>query len=138
MWSRPEFWTSSCPEASAPRGASAGLRHFLAALATAALLTPTPAHAQSVADWDATLARGTPREIDFTTDQGTWMFVDISPDGRWIVFDLLGHIYRVPAEGGEAESVTQNSGIAVNYHPTYSPDGTRIAFVSDRGGQDNL
>jgi len=101
----------------------AGLRHVLAALVTTALLPPTiPLHAQSVAEWDATLARGTPREIDFTTDQGTWMSLDISPDGRWIVFDLLGHIYRVPAEGGDAESLTQNSGIAVNYHPTYAQD----------------
>ncbi len=89
-------------------------------------------------DWDVTLARGDTRTIDFETDEGTWMSVDISPDGRWIVFDLLAHIYRVPAEGGQAESLTQESGVAVNYHPKYSPDGTRIAFVSDRGGQNNL
>ena len=66
------------------------------------------------------------------------MSVDVSPDGQWIVFDLLAHVYRVPIEGGAAESLTQESGVAVNYHPKYSPDGTRIAFISDRAGQANL
>jgi Tol biopolymer transport system component/imidazolonepropionase-like amidohydrolase len=78
------------------------------------------------------------REIDFTTDEGTWMSVDISPDGRWLVFDLLGQIYRLPAEGGTAEPLTAGSGAALNYHPRYSPDGTAIAFISDRSGQDNV
>lgn len=112
-----------------------------ALLATAAFSAPALAQHEDgsdAADWDVTLARGDTREIDFETDEGTWMSVDVSPDGRWIVFDLLAHIYRVPAEGGRAESLTQESGVAVNYHPRYSPDGTRIAFVSDRGGQSNL
>jgi Tol biopolymer transport system component/imidazolonepropionase-like amidohydrolase len=99
-----------------------------------------PARAQGARDtaWDVTLARGETRTIDFTTDEGTWMSVDPSPDGRWVAFDLLGHIYRIPAGGGEAELLTGGSGVAVNYHPRYSPDGLRIAFISDRGGQDNL
>src|SRR5690606_24554755 len=96
------------------------------------------AAADDGAAWEVTLARGRTRQIDFTTDEGTWMSVDVSPDGRWIVFDLLGHIYRVPMEGGEAEPLTQNSGVALNYHPAYSPDGQSIAFVSDRSGQLNL
>ncbi len=96
------------------------------------------ASAPQPAAWDVTTPRGTVREIDFLTDQGTWMSLDISPDGRWIIFDLLGHIYRVPSAGGDAELLTRDSGIALNFHPRYSPDGRQIAFVSDRAGQNNL
>lgn len=66
------------------------------------------------------------------------MSVDVSPDGRWIVFDLLASVYRMPAAGGAAESLTLGSGIALNFHPRLSPDGQSIAFISDRGGQNNL
>jgi Tol biopolymer transport system component len=90
------------------------------------------------AAWDLTAPIGEPVEVDFTTDQGTWMSVDISPDGRWLVFDLLGHVYRVDAGGGQAVCLTQDSRIALNFHPRISPDGSAIAFVSDRGGQNNL
>lgn len=88
--------------------------------------------------WDVTKPRGTPARIDFTTSEGTWMSTDITPDGQWTVFNLLSHIYRVRATGGAAECLTQNSGIAVNFHPRISPDGKTIAFVSDRNGQSNL
>ena len=88
--------------------------------------------------WDVTKPRGTTREIDFTTSEGTWMSADVSPDGSWIAFDLLGHIYRMPATGGEASVLTQNSGVALNFQPRISPDGRTIAFISDRRGQYNL
>jgi Tol biopolymer transport system component len=88
--------------------------------------------------WDVTLARGKTRDIDFTATEGTWTSADISPDGRWIAFDLLGHIYRMAAEGGEAQSLTQNSGVALNFQPRISPDGRTIAFITDRRGQYNL
>ena len=96
-------------------------------------------NAQEPDAWDITEVRGDLREIDFTTDEGTWLSVDVSPDGSWMVFDLLGHIWRAPADGsGPAESLTQESGAALNYHPRIAPDGRTIAFVSDREGQDNL
>ena len=88
--------------------------------------------------WDVTLARGKTREIDFTTTEGTWMSADLSPDGTWLAFDLLGHIYKVPAAGGEATVLTQNSGVALNFQPRISPDGGTIAFITDRRGQYNL
>ncbi len=88
--------------------------------------------------WDVTQPRGRTREISFTTTEGTWMSVDASPDGRWLVFDLLAHVYRLPIAGGTAQNLTAGSGIAINTHPRISPDGRLIAFVSDRKGQNNL
>jgi Tol biopolymer transport system component len=85
-------------------------------------------------------AKGLPlepeRTIQFTTDQGTWMSLDVSPDGKTIVFDLLGHLYTVPVQGGVARRIT--SGMAFDSQPRYSPDGSKIAFVSDRSGASNL
>ena len=98
-----------------------------------------PAAADSASSrWDVTLARGKTRDIDFTTSEGTWMSADISADGKWVYFDLLGHVYRVAATGGTAECLTQASGVALNYQPRVSPDGRTIAFISDRRGQNNL
>lgn len=88
--------------------------------------------------WDVTQPRGRTREISFTTAEGTWMSVDASPDGQWLVFDLLAHVYRLPIAGGTAQNLTAGSGIAINTNPRISPDGKLIAFVSDRKGQNNL
>ena len=76
------------------------------------------------------------RKIDFTTDQGTWLSLDVSPDGQTIIFDLVGDLYTVPITGGEAKKLT--SGMAFSGQPHYSPDGKKIAFISDRGGAENV
>lgn len=112
--------------------------HSLTACALAAQEPADSAARPARDEWDVTQARGETRAIEFTTDEGTSLSIDVSPDGRWVAFDLLGHIWRVPTSGGAAESLTQNSGVALNYHPAYSPDGRHIAFISDREGQNNL
>ena len=76
------------------------------------------------------------RKIEFTVSEGTWLSLDLSPDGRTILFDLLGDLYALPIGGGEARPLM--TGFAFDSQPRYSPDGRRIAFVSDRDGADNL
>ena len=76
------------------------------------------------------------RDIRFETDEGTWMNLDVSPDGNYVVFELLGDIYRVSINGGETELLS--GGPAFDMQPRYSPDGKTIAFTSDRGGGDNI
>lgn len=74
--------------------------------------------------------------VSFTTTQGTWMNIDVSPDGQHIVFDLLGDIYLMPVSGGEAVALTH--GRALDIQPRFSPDGSQVSFTSDRNGADNI
>lgn len=76
------------------------------------------------------------KTISFDTDEGTWVSLDVSPDGRSIVFDLVGDLYILPMGGGEARRIT--SGMGWDCMPVFSPDGSQIAFISDRSGSDNL
>lgn len=107
-----------------------------AASQSAGALVPAATAMQDGKTWDVSAHHGPGREVPIDTREGTWMSLDVSPDGREISFDLLGDIYVIPIGGGEARALT--SGNAWDMQPRYSPNGKEIAFTSDRGGGDNI
>jgi len=116
-------------------------------LAAGALLAAAPVHAgddggkdkedrPKPAPWNVSDPGGPFETLEFDTTEGTWMSVDVSPDGKRLAFDLLGDLYTMPVEGGEATLLS--GGLAYEVQPRWSPDGKRVLFTSDRGGGDNL
>lgn len=101
------------------------------ALASLPLQADTPA-----TEWQVNAPQGEFSQVDIQVQQGSWMNVSVSPDGKTIVFDLLGDIYSMPISGGAATALTND--IAWNMQPVFSPDGKYIAFTSDRDGGDNI
>jgi len=75
-------------------------------------------------------------KVSFTTDEGTWLSLDVSPDGQTIVFDMLGDIYTLPIGGGEAKRIIGE--MSFESQPRFSPDGKQIVFISDRSGAEQL
>ena len=76
------------------------------------------------------------RRVPIKTNEGTWMSLDVSPDGKTIAFDFLGDIFTMPITGGKPIQFTK--GLAFDSHPKFSPDGTKLLFISDRSGGENI
>ncbi|MBO6573848.1 MAG: PD40 domain-containing protein [Rhodothermales bacterium] len=104
-----------------------------------------PVVAQTVAENDSSAAlakqeKALPliptRTMAYTATEGSWISLDVSPDGETILFELLGDLYTMPVTGGEATRIT--SGMAYDMQPRYSPDGQHIVFISDRNGSENI
>ncbi|HUH32881.1 MAG TPA: hypothetical protein VLZ28_02950, partial [Daejeonella sp.] len=86
--------------------------------------------------WNIEKPSGQTKSININTNEGTWMNLDVSPDGKEIVFDLLGDIYKIPMAGGNATVLA--SGLAFEVQPRFSPDGKYISYTSDKEGADNI
>jgi imidazolonepropionase-like amidohydrolase/Tol biopolymer transport system component len=120
------------------------MRYLAAALLAGAACIATPLAAQSKGkaakadeSWSVEAPKGAViKQVPIKTDEGTWMDVDVSPDGQTLTFTLLGDIYTMPITGGTPKRIAE--GLAWEVQPRFSPDGTRIAFTSDRGGGDNI
>ncbi|WP_341224515.1 amidohydrolase family protein [uncultured Arcticibacterium sp.] len=106
---------------------------LLLALSFCTVLSTT---AQEKPKWDVSEPALPYSEVKIETDEGTWMNVDVSPDGEQLVFDLLGDIYTMPISGGKAKLIS--GGHTFEVQPRFSPDGKKISFTSDRDGADNI
>lgn len=92
--------------------------------------------AQDKDQWDVNNPEGKSKTVSVSTDEGTWMSVDVSPDGKTIAFDMLGDIFTMPITGGKATPI--RTGLAWEVQPRFSPDGKQLSFTSDAGGGDNI
>ncbi len=76
------------------------------------------------------------RKLEYSAKGGSWISVDVSPDGSTLVFDFLGDLYTMPIGGGKATILT--SGMPFDGQPRYSPDGKSVVYTSDEDGGENI
>ena len=104
-------------------------------------LSALPTHAQEGGDDDKDADQeGLPlevgRRLQYSATEGSWMSIDVSPDGQTLLFDHLGDLFTVPMSGGASTRITR--GMGFDAQPRFSPDGERIVFTSDRDGGENV
>jgi len=117
------------------------MRSLAVRLLLALLLASAPAFAaKATPEEESEKEEGLPleptREIELSVDEATWLSLDVSPDGQTLVLELLGDLYTLPITGGAATRITE--GLAFDSQPRFSPDGSRIAYLSDADGAENL
>ncbi len=108
----------------------------LALLCGALVLNQNTQATDAKSDWNISAEHGKTKTVRFNTDEGTWLDLDVSPDGKTIAFSMMGDIYLLPISGGNAQRIS--SGPAWEVQPRFSPNGKEIAFTSDRAGGNNL
>lgn len=108
----------------------------LALLCGALALNQNTQATDAKSDWNISAEHGKSKTVRFNTDEGTWLDLDVSPDGKTIAFSMMGDIYLLPISGGNAQRIS--SGPAWEVQPRFSPNGKEIAFTSDRAGGNNL
>ena len=110
--------------------------HTVLALSVSLALGHVNAAEKDELKWQVDSPKGQFVDAAISVEQGTWMNIDVSPDGKTVVFDLLGDIYTMPMSGGTATKLT--SDIAWQMQPRFSPNGKHVAFTSDQEGGDNI
>ncbi|MCA9179507.1 MAG: PD40 domain-containing protein [Planctomycetales bacterium] len=131
--------TPSTNQAEKPRTATMAHRTLLFLLILALPVAACGQDASKSDDWDIESPPGPTRWQTIDASEGTWMNLDVSPDGKQIAFDLLGDIYLMPISGADGANGVYprkvTSGMAWDMQPRFHPEGTHLAFTSDRRGK---
>lgn len=112
------------------------MKNILYKAAVFLILSATATAQEKENKWNIEKPIGPNKTINFNTDEGTNMNLDVSADGQTIVFDLLGDIYKIPITGGKATLLA--GGMAFEVQPRFSPNGKYISYTSDKDGADNI